>query len=556
MGDQRDIDGTGAEEEVNPKPANRETEPLLRRTSAISQASTLPKQLTARHAFSILVTLQIGSGIFASPAQVDSNVPSPGAALLVWVLGGLLSWAGAASFAELGAAIPLNGGMQEYLRYVYGDTMAFMMAWIYIMAAKPSAMAIQSIVIAESIGSITSSAGLAAWLLKLIAVTTFISMVLLNSINTKITLRLSESFTGIKIFTVALIVLGGLVAVIAHLVNPNSPLSGADDWHTKDWFATRNSFSEGHTIDWTSISAWERYGHYSAAIYGGLWAYDGWDNANVVASEIRDPGKALPKAIKAAMIVVLGSYELINIAYYILLPWDTMGSSDAVAVIAVKSAFGRWAGILVSILVALSCAGSITSNVFTIGRLTVAAAQHRYLPGVFTQRGLPSRRKRSGGSDATPSESAPLLRTQSATEVDTSANRFDAPIYANALALVITVVYILTGSFRALLTFVGMASWVFYVSTVLGLLILRRTEPELHRPYRPSIILPATFVVAGTFIIVRSTMFAPVQGGVLAGLLIVGGLINEFRIRHPYSSDAASCSTSSEQANSERSSST
>jgi L-type amino acid transporter 9 len=274
------MDGTEAEERVTPKPADGETEPLLRRTSIHSQASSLSKQLTTRHAFSILVTLQIGSGIFASPAQVDSNVPSPGAALLVWVLGGLLSWAGAASFAELGAAIPLNGGMQEYLRYVYGDTMAFLMAWIYIMAAKPSAMAIQSIVIAESVASISTSAGLAPWLLKLIAASIFVFMVLLNSINTRVTLRLSESFTGVKIFTVSLIVLGGLVAVIAYLVNPHSPLAGANDWHTKDWFATRPTVTDGHTIDWASLNTWERYGHYSAAIYGGLWAYDGWDNVS------------------------------------------------------------------------------------------------------------------------------------------------------------------------------------------------------------------------------------------------------------------------------------
>jgi len=205
-----------------------ETEPLLgRRPSSTpsqgSQQST--KQLTTRHAFAVLVTLQIGSGIFASPAQVDSNVPSPGAALLVWVLGGLLSWAGAASFAELGAALPLNGGMQEYLRHVYGDTAAFLMAWIYIMAVKPSSMAIQSIVIAESIGSVSSNEPLAEWLLKLIAAIAFVSMVLLNSINTKFTLRLSESFTVFKISTVGMIVLGGLIAVIAHLVNPRSSLS-------------------------------------------------------------------------------------------------------------------------------------------------------------------------------------------------------------------------------------------------------------------------------------------------------------------------------------------
>lgn len=258
------------------EPSARETEPLLaRRPSNHSQTNSLPKQLTTRHAFAILITLQIGSGVFASPAQIDSNVPSPGASLLVWALGGLLSWAGAASFAELGAAIPVNGGMQEYLRYVYGDTMAFMMAWVYIMATKPSAMAIQGIVIAESIGSIASlsSPVLDPILLRLVAAVALIAIVMVNSISTKLTLKLSESFTGIKITTVFLVVLGGLIAVIAYLVNPDSPLSGPDDWHERNWFETRPTVSDGMTIDWPGMSTWERYGHYAAAIYGGLWAY-------------------------------------------------------------------------------------------------------------------------------------------------------------------------------------------------------------------------------------------------------------------------------------------
>jgi L-type amino acid transporter 9 len=274
------------EEQITPKASNAgETEPLLQRQPSEDSNDTQPlsKQLTARHAFTVLVTLQIGSGIFASPAAVDSNVPSPGAALLVWVLGGLLSWAGAASFAELGAALPLNGGMQEYLRHVYGDTAAFLMAWIYIVAARPASMAIQSIVIAESIGSVGSidihEPG-SALLLKIIAVASFVLMVLLNSINTRFTLRLSESFTVFKIGTVGLVVLGGIIAVIAHLVNPHSSLSGSSDWYSKNWFATRPTTSYGETIDWTSMGTWDRYGHYCAAIYGGLWAYDGWDNVS------------------------------------------------------------------------------------------------------------------------------------------------------------------------------------------------------------------------------------------------------------------------------------
>ena len=103
--------------------------------------------------------------------------------------------------------------------------------------------------------------------------------------------------------------------------------------------------------------------------------------------------------------------------------------------------------------------------------------------------------------------------------------------YANILALVITLMYIFTGSFRALLTFVGMAEWVFYVSTVIGLLILRRREPQLERPYKPTILLPVTFVIVGTLVIVRSAIFAPVQSGVLASLLILGAIIGTLRSR-------------------------
>lgn len=88
------------------------------------------------------------------------------------------------------------------------------------------------------------------------------------------------------------------------------------------------------------------------------------------------------------MIVVLISYELVNVAYYIMLPWSAISRTDAVAVMAMTSSLGNWGGILVSILVALSCAGSITSNIFAIGRLTVAAAERGYLPAFLGQRGL------------------------------------------------------------------------------------------------------------------------------------------------------------------------
>jgi L-type amino acid transporter 9 len=91
------------------------------------------------------------------------------------------------------------------------------------------------------------------------------------------------------------------------------------------------------------------------------------------------------------MIVVLSSFELVNVAYYVLLPWHQISANNAVAVAAATSLLGRPAGIAITLLVAISCA--ITSNVFSVGRLTMAASQRNYLPAVFSKRGLPSRRQ-------------------------------------------------------------------------------------------------------------------------------------------------------------------
>lgn len=509
------------------------------------------KHLSARHAFAILVNLQIGSGIFASPAQVDTNVPSPGAALLVWLVGGLLSWAGAASYAEFGAALPLNGGTQEYLRYVYGDIAAFLMAWIYIFAVKPSSMAIQCIVLVDSATSAIASADgttLASWQLKLLAITAQASLVLLNSISTKTTMRLSESFTLFKIATVIMIFLGGIWVLIAHMIDPNSSLGGNTDWYSKNWFHSRPSMSDGVPIEWTNMGSWELLGHYSAAIYAGLWAYDGWDNANFVASEIRNPGRSLPLAIHTAMAVVLGCFELVNIAYYILVPWKLIGSSSAVAVMAAKSLLGYFAGVAISILVAISCAGAVTSNLLAFGRLTVAASQRGYLPKVFGIIGFPSwiswpnRRAHSEGNapqNSYSNESQPLIAEDSDEDVanivgendtaPTPDTESDVPINAMLLNLSLTTIYIATGSFRILLTFVGMAMWIFYVSTAVALIILRFREPGLRRPYRPPLVIPIIFSCVGTAVIIRSAMFAPLPAAAIAGLLVAGSLVGRLR---------------------------
>src|SRR5437763_6920457 len=161
--------------------------PLLGHNASEGQPSPGDQQrprLTFFDGFALLGSLQLRSGIFPSPSQVDGHTPSPGMALIVWTLSGLTAWAGAASFAELGAAIPINGGMQEYLKYVYGDYVASLASWIWILAVKPSSMAILSIIFAQywTNAVFPHPASPMFWLNKLVALAALTATVSVNAI--------------------------------------------------------------------------------------------------------------------------------------------------------------------------------------------------------------------------------------------------------------------------------------------------------------------------------------------------------------------------------------
>lgn len=293
------------------------------------------KQLNAYNGYALLIGCIIGSGVFASPAAVDTNVPSPGAALLVWIVGGLLAWTGAATLAELGTTFPGDGGVQEYLKYIYGDFAGFLAAWTWVVAIMPSTLSILSIVFIETAYSAAHPAGdgtASSWGYKLLSVLVFVVNVLLNCINTKTSARLGNVFMVIKLISVALPVLAGIVVAIIYVANHSRDFTGKD-WHEKSWFSPRTSVTPDGSLDWTQVSTWEAFGHYSAAIYASLWAYCGWDGANYIAAELQNPARQLPLALNTAIPTVMISYVFVNAAYYILLPWNTVGLTDAVAVV-------------------------------------------------------------------------------------------------------------------------------------------------------------------------------------------------------------------------------
>lgn len=292
--------------------------------------------LTLFSTYALIVGSIIGSGIFASPAQVDKNVPSPGVAVIIWIISGLIAWLGAASFAELGAAIPKNGGMQAYLHYIYGDLVASTMSWTWIIVVKPCAMAIMSLIFAKYwIAMVFSIETWSIWSEKLLALGTLGVMLAVNSLNSTSSTWLTDRLVLSKLFTVALVVVLAFLVMAFNLNNDGNGTSS--DWKSHNWFQDPSSWegSPDLGVDWTTIGAWDALGHFTFALYAGGWAYGGWDNANYVAKEMKHTARDLPRAIHTALPTVITSFAIIVLSYYIILPWDVVQRSNAVAIVCV-----------------------------------------------------------------------------------------------------------------------------------------------------------------------------------------------------------------------------
>ncbi|KAM4056323.1 amino acid permease [Hirsutella rhossiliensis] len=447
------------------------------------------KTLTYLNGLSLIVGLIIGAGIFSSPSQVSSKVGSPGAALVVWVIAGILAWTGAASYAELGGAIPLNGGSQVYLAKTFGEMAGFLFTWVAVLVLKPGGAAIVSIIMGEYFGRAILGAEVdkvSPWVSKSVALVGILFVTLFNCISTRF---------------------GITVAITGYTFEGDKDVV----WNARDWF-------NGTSPD---LSNW------AVALYAGLWAFDGWDNTNYVVGEFRNPSRDLPRVIHTAMPLVILSYVLANVAYFLVLPVDVINGSNTVAVMFGSRVLGRAGALLIALTVSASCFGALNSSAFTAGRLVYVAGKEGYVPGVFGRLG-------TGSEDHGLSRQRPrgwFLKKLHACFGDDDVGLFYTPIYALILNGVLTAGYCVVGEFATLLTFYGVAGYTFYFITVLGLIVLRVKEPELERPYKTWITTPIVFCCVSLFLLSKAVFAQPLQTLTVVTFVSVGIPVYFWRIR-------------------------
>ncbi len=442
---------------------------------------TLVRGLGLVAAISIIIGNVIGTGVFLKARVMTCNLGSPEYVLLAWVAAGLLSLAGALTYAELSAMKPEAGGEYIFLRDAYGRVSSFLYGWMQIFIAKTGSQA--AVAVAFTIGlNDFLGGGLKQTLyktdllgfsyeltsLQLIAVMIIIIFTTINCASVVLSGQIATFLTFVKIFLIIFVALGAFLFVTGgnfgnfSLMNTGGTCEGVADG--VKYGSASYSFIAG----------------FGAAMLGALWGYDGWNNLSLVAGEIKKPEKNIPLALIGGTIAIIFLYVFAHIAYYYVLDPTAIASvskDSSVAKVVVSKFFGGdiqtfATGFAVSVFtigLMLSSIGTLHTSILTGARVPYAMAKD----GVMFK---------------------PMGKLSEGTRVPVIALIVQG-IWASVLAL--------SGSFDTLTDYVIFGSWIFYALATSTIFVFRRRYPDAVRPYRAFgyPVVPILFLLVAGFLL-------------------------------------------------------
>lgn len=323
--------------------------------STVSKApasSDLVRDLGLGHAASIVIGVVIGSGIFLVPAEMMRAAGSAKLVYLAWIVGGIFSFFGAVTYAELGAMKPQAGGEYVYIRDAFGPLPGFLCAWAWTIVIKPSSLAAISTGIVQILASFSSLSFLgtddrhltAAGRIVAIAVVFFVSAV--NYIGIRRAGNFQLVFTVLKI---------GLIIVVAGIA-----LASHGSW---------TNFSG------TYAAATGGFVGFMLALKASLWAYDGWSDLNMVAEEVKNPARNIPIALIGGLIAIGALYMLVNAAVQYALPASVVATSSSPMSDAVKASIGNMGAAVVAAAIIVSLLTSLNGIAMSGARMAFAVAR-------------------------------------------------------------------------------------------------------------------------------------------------------------------------------------
>jgi APA family basic amino acid/polyamine antiporter len=381
----------------------------------------------------LIVTNAVGTGVFLKARVMICNVGTPGMVLLAYAVAGLYVLAGALIYAELSTLMPRSGGAYNYIGAVYGRLWAFLYGWMETFidgAASMAALAIVFVIFFNDLLGGTLSSGVSA----LLVAATLLFVTILNLASVRANGSIMTAITGLKV--VLLIGIAGCAFFF-----------GDGSW------ANFASNSAGGTCEGVPAGARAGFAGFGAAIIAAMWSYSGATAVIVVAEEVKDPSRTLPRALFSSALALIGLYLLVNAAYFFALPASAVASvseSSSVAGAVIARVVGAAASTLMAAGLMLSTFGALHSTVLHMARFPFAMARDKLLPAVFATVSPNSR----------------------------------VPTHAVMLLGICAIAFAISGTFDVLTDMIIFAVLIFDFMAVAGVFVLRRRIPVTARSYR------------------------------------------------------------------------
>ncbi|HTP80677.1 MAG TPA: amino acid permease [Bacteroidota bacterium] len=422
----------------------------------------LPRELSLLDSTMVNVGSMIGSGIFLVPATIALYCRSSSLIIGVWIFSGVVSLFGALSIAELGTLMPRAGGMYVYLTEIYGRLWGFLYGWCSFVVINTASIAAVAVTFALSLGALFPMTALAV---KIVAIASILLLTFINCFGIALGAMVQNVFTITKIAALAFLAL--LSFALSHV--------------------SRAAFSPVlPDVHFSSLA-----GTIVLALGAALWSYDGWIEITYVAGEVRNPDTTISRSLFLSTLIVIVVYTLVNLGMVNVLSVFGMARSTAVASDTASHLLGSAGVIFIASAVAISTFGTNNGFIFTCPRIYYAMARD----GVFFRW---------------------LAYVHPRTKT---------PIPSLIAQAVLSSLLVLSGSFEQLYTYVVFVSWIFYALSAVGVIILRRRQPRLARPYKtwgyPA--TPLLFVMFALYLVVQ-TIAADPRDSIFGVVIVLLGL--------------------------------
>lgn len=438
----------------------------------------------------LVVGSMIGSGIFIVSSDMMRQLGSSWWLIAVWGLTGIITIIAAITYAELSAMFPQAGGQYVYLKEAYGKLWAFLYGWSFFGVVQTGTIAAVGVAFSKfaaylyaplsdqnilfNIGSFELSAA------QIVSIVTIGFLTFVNSRGVKDSKTLQTILTIIKIASLLGLVISGLfLAADSEIWSANF----ASGWEMRSFDLDSGS--------WSDVTGIAIFGALSAALVGSIFSSDAWNGVTFIAGEIRNPQRNVGLSLLLGTLTVSVLYVLANVMYLAVMPMQDImtAPSDRVAVSAADVIFGPIGTYIIAIMIMISTFACNNGLIMAGARVYYTMAKD----GLFFSKA-------------------------------SHLNTHGVPAWALWAQCIWASLLCLTGKYGALLDFVVIIVLIFYILTIYGVFILRRTKPETPRPYKAwgYPVLPALYILLASAISLSLLWFRTSTCGWGVAIMVAG----------------------------------